>query len=91
MADARVVDMRDVELQASIARDRAAVARGMSPGMKLLAGASLFDTARQRMLAGIRGRHPEWSSSAVEAEFRRQLALIRERESSGVFSPCGSP
>lgn len=83
--------MTDLELQSSIARDRATVARGMTPAMKLVAGASLFDTARHRMLAGIRGRHPDWSPSAVEDEFRRQLALIRERESKGVFSPCGSP
>lgn len=86
-----IVDMKDLELQSSIARDRATVARGMSPGMKLVAGASLFDTVRQRMLDGIRGRHPEWSPSAVEDEFRRQLALIREREDRGVFSPCGFP
>jgi hypothetical protein len=59
--------------------------------MKLVAGASLFDTVRQRMLDGIRGGHPEWSPSAVEDEFRRQLALIREREDRGVFSPCGFP
>ncbi|MFM8413270.1 MAG: hypothetical protein ACKOCX_00940 [Planctomycetota bacterium] len=83
--------MTDIELQTAIAHDRATAARGMAPGMKLVAGARLFDTVRQRMLAGIRGRHPEWSPSAVEDEFRRQLTLIRERESRGILPPCDPP
>lgn len=80
-------DLADVELQRRIARDRADTARCLAPGLKLIVGARLFDVVRRRMLAGIRDRHPNWPPAEIEMEFRRQLAVLRQREDRGVFTP----
>lgn len=80
-------DLADVELQRRIARDRADTARCLAPGLKLIVGARLFDVVRRRMLAGIRDRHPNWPLAEIEMEFRRQLAMLRQREDQGVFTP----
>ena len=74
-------------LQQSIFRDKAAKARHMDPGLKLTAGARLFDVARNRMIAGIRSAHPDWSDAEINAEFCRQLQVLRDREDQGVFTP----
>ena len=68
----------------------------MDPGEKFLAGPRLFDQVRERMLCGIRDRHPEWDETAVEAEFGRRMAAIRAREERGIYTPVppdasGSP
>ena len=52
-----------------------------------MAGARLFDIARNRMLTGIRSRHPDWPADEIESEFRRQLTLLRQHEDRGVFTP----
>jgi hypothetical protein len=54
-----VMDSNESALQQSIFRDKAAKARYMDPGLKLTAGARLFDVARNRMIAGIRSAHPD--------------------------------
>lgn len=59
----------------------------MDPVEKFLAGPRLFDMVRERMLCGIRDRHPQWGEAAVEAEFGRQMAAIRVREEQGVYTP----
>ena len=74
-------------LQQSIFRDKATKARHMDPGLKLTAGARLFDVARNRMIAGIRSGHPDWSDAEIDAEFCRQLQVLRDREDQGVFTP----
>lgn len=84
------MDVADSELQQAIARDRTARARAMEPGDKLMAGARLFDAVRSRMLAGLRVRHPSWSADELEAAFREQLAMLREREERGVYRPAGT-
>jgi hypothetical protein len=74
-------------LQQSIFRDKAAKAMQMDPGLKLTSGARLFDVARNRMIAGIRSGHPDWSDAEIDAEFCRQLQVLRECEDRGVFTP----
>jgi hypothetical protein len=32
---------------------------------------------RHRMIAGIRSRHADWGAAEVEAEFQRQLEVLR--------------
>lgn len=83
--------MSDTDLRQTIARDRVAAARTMDQGATLTAGARLFDVVRGRMLAGIRGQHPDWPAGEVEAEFRRQLALLRLRDERGIGPPAASP
>lgn len=79
---------RDTEaLARSIRESKAARARAMDPAEKFLAGPRLFDQVRERMLCGIRDRHPEWDETAVEAEFGRQMAAIRAREERGIYTP----
>lgn len=78
------------QLQQTIFRDKVANSRRMEPGTKLVAGALLFDTARRRMLAGIRSRHPDWSDAEVEADFLRQMKILRALDERGVYRPCGS-
>lgn len=80
-------DVADAELQHAIARRRADTARCLPPGLKLVVGARLFDAVRGRMLAGIRDRHPDWDAAEIELEFRRHLAMLRQREDRGVFTP----
>jgi hypothetical protein len=82
-----VMDSNESALQRSIFRDKAAKARHMDPGLKLTAGARLFDVARNRMIAGIRSAHPDWSDAEINAEFCRQLQVLRDREDRGVFTP----
>ena len=82
-----VMGSNESALQQSIFRDKAAKARHMDPGLKLTAGARLFDVARNRMIAGIRSGHPDWSDAEIDAEFCRQLQVLREREDRGVFTP----
>jgi hypothetical protein len=43
------------------------------------------------MLAGIRSRNPAWRDDEIEAEFRRQLAIARQLDERGVYSPYGHP
>jgi len=74
-------------LQQAIFRDKAAKAMKMDPGLKLTSGARLFDVARSRMIAGIRSGHPDWSDAEIDAEFCRQLQVLREHEDRGVFTP----
>jgi hypothetical protein len=74
------------ELKQAIFRDKVAHARLVDPGIKLVAGARLFDVARERMLAGIQSRHPEWQPAVVAAECDRQLKLLRQREERGIFA-----
>ena len=71
----------------SILESKAARARAMDPVEKFLAVPRLFDMVRERMLCGIRDRHPQWGEAAVEAEFGRQMAAIRAREEQGVYTP----
>ena len=71
----------------SILESKAARARAMDPVEKFLAGPRLFDMVRERMLCGIRDRHPQWGEAAVDAEFGRQMAAIRAREEQGVYTP----
>ena len=71
----------------SILESKAARARAMDPVEKFLAGPRLVDMVRERMLCGIRDRHPQWGEAAVEAEFGRQMAAIRAREEQGVYTP----
>ena len=71
----------------SILESKAARARATDPVEKFLAGPRLFDLGRERMLCGIRDRHPQWGEAAVEAEFGRQMAAIRAREEQGVYTP----
>ena len=54
------VTVTDAELQHDIARHRAGKAAHLDPATKLMAGARLFDIARNRMLTGIWSRHPDW-------------------------------
>lgn len=85
------VTVTDSELQHDIARHRAGKAAHLDPASKLMAGARLFDIVRNRMLTGIRSRHPDWPADEIESEFRRQLTLLRQREDRGVFTPVNAP
>lgn len=78
------------QLQRSIFHDKVVNSRCMDPGAKLIAGAALFDMARHRMIAGIRDRHPGWRDAEVEAEFLRQMTILRDLDERGVYTPCGS-
>ncbi|MGA0040847.1 MAG: hypothetical protein ACO3NZ_13455 [Pirellulales bacterium] len=80
----------DQALQAALFADKVARARAMSAGDKLFCGVRLFDLVRLRMLAGIRGQHPDWSDREVEAEFRRRLSLVRQLDEQRTYTPCGS-
>lgn len=62
----------------------------MNAAGKLFCGVRLFDLVRQRMLAGIRGQHPDWSNREVEAEFQRQLSVVRRLEEQRTYTPCGA-
>lgn len=44
--------------------------RRMTAAAKWRVAHSLWVTARQLTIAGIRSRHPEWSDTAVQAELR---------------------
>lgn len=79
----------DVRLQQLLFCDEVAGSRRMDAGDKLLCGVRLFDVVRRRALAGIRTRHPAWDDAEVEAEFVRQLAVVRGLEDRGVYAPCG--
>lgn len=81
------VDQGKESLARSILESKAARARAMDPVEKFLAGPRLFDMVRERMLCGIRDRHPQWGEAAVEAEFGQQMAAIRAREEQGVYTP----
>jgi len=74
-------------LARSIRASKIARARAMDPAEKFVAGLRLVDEVRERMLCGIRARHPEWSEADIEAEFGRQLAAIRAREERGIYLP----
>jgi len=80
----------DQALQAALFADKVARARAMSAGDKLFCGVRLFDLVRLRMLAGIRGQHPDWSDREVEAEFRRRLSVVRQLDEQRTYTPCGS-
>lgn len=80
----------DAVVQREIGRRKALMARTLASGAKLVAGARLFDVARNRILAGIRSRHPDWPADRIEREFRRLLALVRQREERGIFKPFGT-
>lgn len=77
-------------LQAALFADKVARARAMNAADKLFCGVRLFDLVRLRMLAGIRGRHPDWSDPEVEAEFRRQLSVVRRLDEQRTYTPCGT-
>lgn len=79
----------DVRLQTMLFRDKVAGGRRMDAGDKLLCGVRLFDAVRRRMMAGIRARYPAWQDAEVEAEFLRQLAILRGLDERGVYTPCG--
>ena len=81
----------DVQLQETLFHDKVAAARRMNPGEKLFCGVRLFDDVRRRMLAGSRSRNPAWRDDEIEVEFRRQLAIARQLDERGVYSPCGHP
>lgn len=70
-----------------ILESRAIRARAMDKADKFLAGPRLFDIVRERMLCGIRDRHPQWGEAEVEAEFGWQMVAIRAREERGVYTP----
>jgi hypothetical protein len=79
---------RGSESQArSILESKSARARAMDQAEKFLAGPRLFDIVRERMLCGIRDRHPQWGEAEVEAEFGRQMTAIRAREERGIYTP----
>jgi len=80
----------DQALQAALFADKVATARAMNAGDKLFCGVRLFDLVRLRMLAGIRGQHPDWSDCEVEAEFRRRLSVVRQLDEQRTYTPCGS-
>lgn len=80
----------EFDLQRAIFHDKVVTSRRMDPGTKLIAGAALFDMARHRMLAGIRNRHPDWANSEIEAEFCRQMTILRRLDERGTYTPCGS-
>ena len=82
----------DQTLQAALFADKVARARAMSAGDKLFCGVRLFDLVRLRMLAGIRGQHPDWSDreAEAEAEFRRRLSVVRQLDEQRTYTPCGS-
>lgn len=84
------MDASEVRLQRAIFHGKAANGRRMDSGEKLVAGVRLFDMARNRMLAGIRSRHPEWAEAEVAGEFNRRMTILRERDERGVYTPCGS-
>ena len=74
-------------LARSIRASKIARARAMDPAEKFVAGLRLFDEVRERMLCGIRARHPEWSEDEVRAEEGRKRALRRAREERGIYRP----
>lgn len=74
-------------LARSIRASKIARARAMDPAEKFVAGLRLFDEVRERMLCGIRSRHPEWSEDEVRAEEGRKRALRRAREERGIYRP----
>lgn len=80
----------DQDLRAALFADKVARARAMNAGEKLFCGVRLFDLVRQRMLAGIRGQHPDWSNREVETEFQRQLSVVRRLEEQRTYTPCGA-
>ena len=81
------IDRDTAALARSIRESKAARARAMDPAEKFLAGLRLFDRVRERMLCGIRSRHPEWTGDQVRAEFERMRAAQRAREERGVYRP----
>jgi len=83
----QIVD--DERLQEMLFRDKVANGRCMAAGDKLFCGVRLFDLVRRRMMAGIRSQHPAWQDAEVSAEFFRQLAIARELDERGVYTPCG--
>lgn len=85
----RMQTVVDQDLQAALFADKVARARAMDAGEKLFCGVRLFDLVRQRMLAGIRGQHPDWSNREVEVEFQRQLSVVRRLEEQRTYTPCG--
>lgn len=80
----------DQALQAALFADKVARTRAMSAGDKLFCGVRMFDVVRPRMLAGIRGQHPDWSDREVEAEFRRRPSVVRQLAEQRIYTPCGS-
>jgi hypothetical protein len=78
-------DAETAALARAIRDGKISRAAPLPPGEKLIAGARLFDQVRARALCGIRARHPEWTEIEVENEFRRQLALRRDRAERGIY------
>jgi hypothetical protein len=69
------------ELADELYREDILRARAMSPELKLLAGAHLFDRVCRIMCDGIRHEFPDANEEQVRHILRQRLALARRLES----------
>ena len=77
-------------LQKAILLSKGHRAKAISPGEKMLEGVRLFDQTRERIKAGIRGQHPDWSNGEVHREFLRILAAQRRRAEKNIYRLVGT-
>ena len=70
-----------------IFRDKVRWARAEEPGRKFMDGIELFEIAVERMRAGVRAQFPDFSAEQVEAEVRRRLDRIRQKDEHGFSRP----
>lgn len=68
------------ELIRQLRREEVESARGMTFEQKFLAGAELFDYAREIAIGSIREMNPHFTEDDVLAEFRRRLDIAERIE-----------
>lgn len=66
---------------------RIARARSMTGEERLLESMELFEESLERMKAGVRFRHPEFTEDEILAKVNEQLKMIRAAEKVTVMTP----
>ena len=73
------IESSDQALMLSIARERVARARTMSPGAKALKGPELFDFAAAFTRIGIRAQMRDATDEERQCEYVRRMAISEKR------------
>lgn len=60
-------------------------ARATPPERKFMEGLELFEEVQERMRAGVRMQHPEFTTEQVEKEVSRRFKRIRQIEEHGIY------
>jgi len=78
----QIIEIADAKLARRVAR-----ARSMTGEERLREGMELFEESLERMKAGVRFRHPDFSEQEVLEKVNKQLKLIRDAEPVTALTP----